>query len=587
MWLFLYGAAFSASGERTAASAGVFDPALAAVLEEDWQSTMAASPVWATQLGDHRFDTWLPDNSARGRAKYLAKQKSYAERARRLVGLAASDLETRDVYLERMDTAIAVEEACRFSEWSFSARGNAYTTAADLSRSHPVITAVDAGNLVARYQKLPGWIDGEIANLRSGLQQGMAANRISVEKVIAMVDAELAASPENQTLLEPARVEHPDIAPAQLGSFQANLSQAVHGGVRPALTRYRDFLKQEVLPQARGEGREGLTGIALGQACYAARVRQETTTTRSPEEIHQQGLDELDRIHAEMIELGGKVLGISSIEALFKQLRTDPKLHFSTRAEVEQTAESALRRAEAAVPSVFGRLPKAACEVRPIPDHEAPYTTIAYYWPAVPDGGAPGIYYVNSYQPESRTRFDAEVLAFHEAVPGHHFQFAISQELPEMPLFRRHADFTVFVEGWALYTERLAGEMGLYSGDLDRIGMLGFDSWRAARLVVDTGIHAMGWSRGEAEEFMRLNTPLAENNIVNEVDRYVTWPGQALAYKTGQLEILRMRREAEAGLGTRFELSGFHDTLLGGGALPLGLLERRVKAWVESKQRGG
>lgn len=582
--LYLALASFSLAGTaaRTEASAGVGDPMLAAILEESWDQTMAASPVWATQLGDHRFDSRLPDNSARGRAKYLAKQQSFAARARRLAGLSASDAETREVFLEQLDAAISVETECRFSEWSFSARGNAYTTAADLGRSHAINSVDDLASLVARYQALPRWIDGEVENLRIGLGSGLVANRVSVEKVISMVDAELAAPSDAQALLAPARAEFPGIPADKVGLFRGSLAQAVSSGVRPALSRYRDFLRAEALPASRGEGVEGLTGLPLGTSCYAARVRQETTTNRSPEEIHAVGLAELERIHAEMVELGAKSLGTTSLAHLFRQLRTDPELHFRTRAEVEAKAESALRRAEAAVPQVFGRLPQAKVEVRPIPDHEAPYTTIAYYWPSVPNGGAPGIYYVNSFQPETRTRFDAEVLAFHEAVPGHHFQIAIAQELPQMPLFRKHAEFTIFVEGWALYTERLAQELGLYSGDLDRIGMLGFDSWRASRLVVDTGIHAMGWSRSEAEEFLRANTPLAENNIVNEVDRYVTWPGQALAYKTGQLEILRMRKEAETTLGSRFALAGFHDAVLGGGALPLRVLEARVKAWVAS-----
>ncbi|MFN7142884.1 MAG: DUF885 domain-containing protein, partial [Myxococcota bacterium] len=254
-------------------------------------------------------------------------------------------------------------------------------------------------------------------------------------------------------------------------------------------------------------------------------------------------------------------------------------LRFATEDEVEAKAASALAAARAAIPAWFGRLPAAECGVRRVPAHEAPYTTIAYYWPAVP-GQEPGYYYVNTHAPETRPRFEAEVLAFHESIPGHHLQIAIAQELPALPAFRRHLGTTAYVEGWALYTERLADEMGLYSGDLDRMGMLSFDSWRAARLVVDTGIHALRWTRAEAVRFFLENTPLAANNVANEVDRYITWPGQALAYKLGQIELRALRRQAEAALGARFSLPGFHDVVLGGGAVTLPVLRRRVEAWV-------
>jgi uncharacterized protein (DUF885 family) len=226
-------------------------------------------------------------------------------------------------------------------------------------------------------------------------------------------------------------------------------------------------------------------------------------------------------------------------------------------------------------------LPRTPCEVDDIPAYLAPYTTVAYYQQPHPDGSRPGTYFVNVYEPHTRPRHEAEVLAFHESVPGHHLQIAIAMERGELPAFRRYDGATVFVEGWALYTERLADEMGLYSGDTDRLGMLSFDSWRAARLVVDTGIHDMGWSREQAEAFLLENTPLAENNVVNEVDRYITTPGQALAYKTGQLEIRRLRAKAEAALGPSFSLPQFHAVVLGGGAVSMPVLRERVDAWIE------
>jgi uncharacterized protein (DUF885 family) len=272
------------------------------------------------------------------------------------------------------------------------------------------------------------------------------------------------------------------------------------------------------------------------------------------------------------------VLGAPDLAATLAALRGNPSVHFTNGDEIVAVAEASLARAVAAIPEWFGRLPRAECVVVRMEPHEEQHSTIAYYRQAPQDGSRPGRYYINTYAPETRPRYEAEALAFHESVPGHHLQIAIGQELEQLPAFRRHAETTAYVEGWGLYTERLSDEMGLYSGDLDRIGMLSYDAWRASRLVVDTGMHALAWSRSEAIEFMTAHTVLGLNNIANEVDRYIGWPGQALAYKIGQLEIRRLRTEAEAALGASFDIRRFHDAVLGHGALPLAVLRRSVVA---------
>jgi uncharacterized protein (DUF885 family) len=560
-------------------TAGIHDARLRALVAESWEATLVASPLYATSVGDHRFDDRLDDHSAAARARFERLQSGWLARARRIGGLDAGDRVHRDVFVRQLADELAVSEVCHFAEWSVSARGNAFQFAADLGREQPLRSAADATALLSRFRAVPAWITDDIRNLRRGRESGRVSNRASIEKVLAMVDAELAAPPERQALLALTREPLADLPPDVAADFRAELRRLAAGPLRRALQEYREFLLVELLPAARGEGEEGLAALPGGAECYAARARQETTTDRSPAELHQLGLDALVDIHAEMSRLGEVLFGTGEVAAILTRLRTDPALRFSTRDEVLAAAESALARARAAIPRFFGRLPLAPCVVKAIPDHEAPYTTIAYYWPAEVDGTAPGVYYVNTWEPGTRTRFDAEALAWHEAIPGHHFQIALANEQGELPSFRRQAGFTAFVEGWALYTERLADEMGLYSGDLDRLGMLGFDSWRASRLVVDTGVHDRGWARSEAEAFLHDNTPLADNNIKNEVDRYISWPGQALGYKTGQIEILRMRREAEVALGAKFELAAFHDVLLGGGALPLDLVEARVRAW--------
>jgi uncharacterized protein (DUF885 family) len=310
-------------------------------------------------------------------------------------------------------------------------------------------------------------------------------------------------------------------------------------------------------------------------------IRVHTSLGMDPRELHQLGLDQVAKFRRDLSALGSRVFGTTEIAEIQRRLRTSPEMHFKTAEEVETKARETLARAQTAVPQWFGKIqPRARCEVRVMGMHEAPYSTIAYYRQPSADGRRPGVYMINTYLPETRPRYEAEALAFHEAVPGHHLQIAVAQELTGVPEFRKHMGVTSFVEGWALYTERLADEMGLYSGDLDRIGMLSFDAWRSCRLVVDTGMHAEGWSRQRAIDYMTENSLLAENNIVNEVDRYLTWPGQALAYKLGQLEILKLRDEAKKRLGARFDIKAFHDAVLANGAVSLPVLRQQIEAYI-------
>ena len=351
--------------------------------------------------------------------------------------------------------------------------------------------------------------------------------------------------------------------------------------IAPAFARLRDTLAGEILPAARPNDRPGMGDVPGGASGYRGLVRLHTSLNLDPADVHRTGLDEIARIDQEMAELAGRTLGTTSSAEALASLRADQSLYFVTRDEVYDKAVASLARATEAIPDWFGRLPHAPCAVVRMGLHEEAHNTIAYYRQPAADGSRPGQYFINTGEPRTRPRYEAEALAYHEAIPGHHLQIAIGQELPDLPQFRRHLGPTAFFEGWGLYTERLADEMGLYTGDLDRIGVLSFDAWRAARLVVDTGMHALGWSRDRAIAFMIEHTALAPNNIANEVDRYIVMPGQALAYKTGQLEMLRLRSEAKDALGAAFDIREFHDTLLGNGALALTALRGIVAAWVE------
>jgi uncharacterized protein (DUF885 family) len=316
-------------------------------------------------------------------------------------------------------------------------------------------------------------------------------------------------------------------------------------------------------------------------ACYRAAIATHLGLPLAADELHAIGVREIAITDAALAALGARALGTPDLASTIARLRGDPALYFTSGAEILAAAQAALDRARARVPAFFATLPVTDCVMREIPAYEAPFTYVAYYRQPHYDGGKPGEYFVNTHAPETRTRFELAVLSFHESIPGHHLQIARAQELgAALPMFRKLDGSTAFVEGWALYTEVLAEEMGLYEGDLDRLGQASFAAWRAARLVVDTGLHALGWTRARAEQYLREHTALTETNISNEVDRYIGWPGQALAYKIGQLEILALRAEAERALGARFELKQFHAVVLDAGAVSLPVLHERVHAWI-------
>jgi uncharacterized protein (DUF885 family) len=439
--------------------------------------------------------------------------------------------------------------------------------------------------LIARYKAIPDYIDGAIASLEQGKAAGLLPNQQSLARTIEIIDDELSRMPKDWALLRPVHDPHPDWSTLELSIFKEDAHATVRDLVRPAFIAYRDFLHGVLLPVARPADKAGIGHLPNGAACYAASIRRETTLSLSADEIHQIGLLELARIHAEFSVIGQRVWGEPDKTALFQRLRTDPDLVFDSPTAIHQKAIDALAKAKAAMPKWFGILPKTDCVVVPIPDYEAKYTTIAYYRPPTPGGAKPGEYFINLSAPTTRPRFEAEVLAYHESIPGHHLQIAIAQERHGLPAIRRHLRSTAYVEGWGLYTERLADEMGLYTSDLDRLGMLSFDAWRASRLVVDTGIHAKGWSRARAIQFLSENTPLASNNIDIEVDRYISWPGQALAYKLGQRAMNKLRAQAETSLGEAFHLPSFHDQILAVGAIPLPALQRHIDRWIASSAK--
>ena len=558
--------------------------ALAALAAEYWQRRLAAEPIEATLLGDRRHDDRLPDPSPEANQAEVERLDQLAGRAAALAGDPLDDVDR--VTLGALRGEIASERAvraCAMADWAVDPLEGPQVLFLNLAHLQTVRQPQEGRALVERWEKIAGYLDARSANLRRAARQGRIATGEAVDRVLRQLDELLARPTASWDLMAPARVAHPDWPEAEQRALDRGVSHAVEEGIRPAFERYRALLRDEIRPHARDDARVGLLHVPGGAGQYQLLIGVHTSLTLDADEIHRIGLEENARIRAEMTRLGQGLFGTADLGTIQQRLRADPALYFDTRDAVEQKAREALGRAEASMPRWFGRLPRTPCVVKRVEAFEEKDTTIAYYRQPAIDGSRPGTYYINTYAPATRPRYEAEALAFHESVPGHHTQIALAQEQSGLPEFRKHLGVTSYVEGWALYTERLAAEMGLYSGDLDRMGMLSFDAWRASRLVVDTGIHVKGWSRQRAMAYLTENTALAANNIENEVNRYIAWPGQALAYKLGQREIFALRAEAEQRLGGRFDIRAFHDAVLAHGAVSLALLRSEIERWSSSR----
>jgi uncharacterized protein (DUF885 family) len=558
---------------------------LASLADRFWDGFLRANPTFATVIGDRRFDDMLDDRSPEAtradldRLDFVVAATSAIDPG----ALSATQRITRQMLIDEA-TGQATAIRTGLNEWTVDAMNGPQTTLLDLVEYQTIKTPEDGARLVARWRAIGRFLDEVIADLRRARDGGRVAVRTPVERTIDELRNLDRLPPAEWKLASPAAAPHPAWTESERAAFRANLLAAVEDVAVPAFRRYREALESEILPAARPDDEAGLSHVPGGAAAYRAMIRVHTTLDLDPQLIHETGLREIARIDAEFVELGRRLLGTSDLASTLAALRADPALRFSTADEVFDTAVTSLERAQAATPAWFGRLPQAPCEVVRIPEHAEAHQTIAYYaWPAM-DGSRPGRYYINLYEPTTRPRYEAEALAFHEAVPGHHLQIAIAQELEGLPAFQRMLGSTAFSEGWGLYTERLSEEMGLYSSDLDRFGILSFDAWRAGRLVVDTGMHALGWSRQQAIDYLTQHSALGQNNIANEVDRYIVWPGQALAYKVGQLEILRLRADARERLGARFDIRAFHDAVLGAGAVSLTTLSQMVETWVSETE---
>ena len=553
---------------------------LAALAKEYWEVRLKEEPLMATELGERRFDDRLQDITLQGRLRKESRYESILQRcsAIREDSLSDEDRLTRTALMVDVRRLIDFS-LCRLEDWIVDPLTGPQVDFLNVESYQPVITPVEGRAMVNRWRTMGQFLDDHITNLKRGAVENKLSVRVCVEKVISEIQDLLAKPDAEWPLLRPLAIVREGWSEIEIREFRDGMIDATRKSIRPAFARYLEFLKLEILPRSRPQERPGIVHIPNGSEAYARLIRGYTSLNLTPDQLHQTGLQEVAKINEEMEALGERVFGICDRAQILWRLRTDRSLYFVSRDEVAAKAEAALSRAKSEIVKWFGRLPKADCEVVPMEEHEEKDSTIAYYRQPAADGSRPGRYYINTSVPESRPRYEAEALAYHESIPGHHLQIAIAQELEGLPEFRKYSGVTAFIEGWGLYSERLADEMGLYSSELDRIGVLSYDAWRACRLVVDTGMHAKGWTREQAVEFMIKNTALAENNIVNEVDRYISWPGHALAYKAGQLEMERLRHDAKKRLGGQFDIREFHDALLSNGALPLEALKQIVEGY--------
>ena len=535
-------------------------------------------PLEATLMGFRSYDRGLADLSS---SAETALRERRHELRKRVLEIGSDALSGQEVFTKAVVLAVLGNmdefEIAGQDEFTVSDFPVAPSSAL-LAYVHmiSITNADEAQAYIDRLREIPRYLNQHLQRLAQGRNRGLTPVAHLVKAAAGQIEKYLGSDVDPLHLALPAGFEG---AEAWDHEVRAILRDEVH----PAFAGYRHALLEDVLPTARDRDHVGLCHIAKGVERYEALIHAHTTTKRTAKEIHETGLAQLAKIREEFRELGGKVFGITDPSALFVHLNEDLSVRWKTREEIRAAAETAVRRAEAEAPKWFGRLPKEPCVIVEVPDLEAEGSAPAYYMPPSLDGSRPGTYFQNTWKPEERTSFDLESVAFHEAVPGHHFQICISQETEGLPLLRRLSMFTAYVEGWGLYSERLADEMGLYSSDLQRIGMLSADAWRATRLVVDTGMHAFGWTREQALQFMVDNAPIARIDAEAEIDRYIAYPGQALSYMTGRLEIERVRRECAEQLGERFDLRAFHDQVLANGALPLNVFADAMKAWAAAQ----
>lgn len=553
-------------------------------IADQWEAWMRWDPLFATSCGDHRFNDILPEAGEEHYVSWRAQLAAFRRRLQKVDcrALPPADRLNCEIFARMLDFEIAGLDHHGY-RLPLSKAGGFHMYFPDLYLFSPFNSVHDYENYLARLEALPRYFDESIDLLRLGLRTGYVPSRVTLEGVDKSLRAQIVTDPVKSIFYKPFERFPASMGRGDQQHLTAAAQNTIRGSVVPAYQALLRFLETEYIPGSRA----GIAASDLpdGRAYYQDRIRYFTTLELSPEEIHATGLSEVKRIRGDMESVIRKTGFKGDFGAFIEFLRSDPRFFVASPETLMEKSALVLKRMDGELPRLFKTLPRLPYGIREIPAFSAPGQTAAYYQPGSGDGTVAGNYYVNTYDLASRPLYEIEALSLHEAVPGHHLQIALQQELGDLPNFRRFAGFTSFVEGWALYSESLGMEVGFYQDSYSDFGRLSYEMWRACRLVVDTGMHALSWTRQQAIDFMAENTSSTLLNITNEVDRYIAWPGQALAYKLGELKIRELRALAEKELGAGFNLREFHDVVLLGGAVPLDVLEARVREWVAGQKQ--
>lgn len=555
---------------------------LHALFDREWERDLADNPIAATYLGDTRFNDRLPDIAPAARAARDAADAKVLDDLGRIPRDALPPAEQLNYDLFRHEYENRKAAVPFHTEYYSIEASNGPQSLNELAELMPFETAADYEAWLRRMQAIPAFLGEYGELLRRGAKEKRTQPRAVMQRVVEPLAKQVVDKPEDSPFFDAFR-KYPDaVPPADRERLTAEAKKVIADSVVPAYRKFLAVFRDEYLPATRES--VGLWDTPDGLEYYRYLARYHTTTALTPEEIHEIGLREVARNRAEMLKVMDEVGFKGSLADFFQYLRTDPKFFYRTGEELFRGYAVIAKRIDPELPRLFGKLYRTPFGLRPIPDNSAPNATTAYYQGPSIDGSRPGYYYVNLYRPEVRPKWEMEVLTVHEAAPGHHLQIALAQEQTDLPVFRRAGGYTAFVEGWGLYSERLGYDLGLYQDPYSRFGQLTYDQWRAIRLVVDTGIHAMKWTRQQAIDYFMANAAKTETDIVNEIDRYISDPGQALAYKIGQLKLLELRERAKAALGDKFDIRAFHDNLLASGAVPLDILEKNVDGWIAAQK---
>jgi prolyl oligopeptidase len=554
------------------------DVALLNRLYEDyWEFILKENPTFATYLGDHRSDNWLEDVSSEAYHQRIDRFRKFLSDLKGLKKpINGEDRLNYDLFKRELSLQI---EGAKYQPYllPITQQTGPHIDLPQLITYHPFKTLQDYANYISRLTQFRRVFDQTITNLRTGIDRKIVQPRNVVEKIIPQLEAQIVSVPDKSELHKPMDKLPSEISGEAALRIASEVDDSILNYVVPAYTKLLNFLREEYLPKSRTH--PGVWSIPNGRAMYAYSIRLHTTTRLTPSQIHRLGKRELARISKEIGVILRKVQFNGNLQQYNETLRKDKSNFYTTGQDLLDGFKQILQQMDARLAEFFGRLPEAKYDFREIEEWRADAAPAAYYYAPPEDRSRPGYFYVNTYKPETRPKYMMEALAYHEAVPGHHLQIAIQRELTNLPKFRRHGGYTAFVEGWALYAEFLSKQMGFYRDIIADYGRLTAEAWRASRLVVDTGIHSLKWTRDQAIEFLKNNTASSEQDIASEVDRYIAWPGQALAYKMGELKIRELRAKAERRLKRRFDIRKFHDELLNDGALPLDILQTKMGRW--------